>query len=89
MPSAGCDRIAQQEAGDDQNPEELPVERTIVGAAHLEVSSQGSDEQHGDGAEHGENTAQLVGNRAQDRVDGRKYHSGTMCAGVTSGLAGM
>ena len=33
------------------------------------MSSQGSDEQYRDGAEHGENAAELVRNRAQDRVE--------------------
>ena len=94
---------AQQHHVDQQKHEEEAEDRPEAPAAHRRTVEPGQHEEQRDGPEHGDHAAQLgldddhagkgdadvEGDGAQDRIDGRKYHSGTICAGVDSGLAGM
>lgn len=49
----------------------------------------GQEAQDEDCREHRDDTGELVRDRTQDTGMAGEYHSGTMCAGVTPGLAGM
>ena len=61
--------LAEPDAGDHEQPEELPVERPVARRAHLRGVEPGQEDQDGDRAEHRDHAEQLVRDRAQDRVE--------------------
>ena len=70
--------VAQHEAVDDEDPEELLVDRPEARAAHRRAVEPGQEQQDDDRAEHGEDADQLrrdqppeqvEGDRPQDRVE--------------------
>jgi hypothetical protein len=79
-------QIAQADADQNEDPEELLGQRTILRRLDLGCVQPGQQEQHEDRSEHQEHPAELVRHGAQDRVEGQEVPFGHDMCGRHQGI---